>query len=158
MKLDCDAPVTDEDAATIRDRVDLLTKRFNRTESAVVSVRKKDNWFKAELVIVADGMTVRSEKFGSTISEAALMAAEYLESQIAKYQAPIAPERNKEDLVVREKHFSIRRLETNRVVSEMELSGHDFFLFQDLDSGEIKLLYRRADGKYGLLVPHANDI
>ncbi|MFM2223308.1 MAG: hypothetical protein RLZZ78_1565, partial [Armatimonadota bacterium] len=89
---------------------------------------------------------------------AALMAADYLESQIAKYQAPIPPERNKDELVVREKHFSIRRLEINKVVSEMELSGHDFFLFQDIDSGEVRLLYRRADGKYGLLVPHANDI
>jgi putative sigma-54 modulation protein len=158
MKIDCDDPVSDEDAAKIIDRVDLLSHRFSRAESAVVSVRKKSNWFKAELVIVADGMTVRSEKLGSTIIEAALMAADYLESQIAKYQAPIPPERNKDELVVREKHFSIRRLEINKVVSEMELSGHDFFLFQDIDSGEVRLLYRRADGKYGLLVPHANDI
>jgi putative sigma-54 modulation protein len=158
MKLDCDAPVSDEDAAAIRNRVEMLTHRFNRTESTIVSVRKKNDWFKAELVIVADGMTVRSEKLGSTITEAAMMAADYLESQIAKYQAPIPPERNKDELVVREKHFAIRRLEINKVVSEMELSGHDFFLFQDIDSGEIKLLYRRADGKYGLLVPHANDI
>jgi putative sigma-54 modulation protein len=103
-------------------------------------------------------MTVRCEKLGSTMMESVILAADFLESQLAKYQSPVAPDRNRAELVVREKHFPIRRLELNKVVLEMELSDHDFFLFQDIDSGEIKLLYRRADGKYGLLVPHANDI
>jgi putative sigma-54 modulation protein len=156
--IDSEFQVDVADTASITDRISALTNRFTQTESSVLSIRKKNDWFKAELVIVADGMTVRSEKLGSTILEAAMMAAEFLDTQLAKYQAPSAPERNKDALVVREKHFPIRRLELNKVVLEMELSGHDFFLFQDMDSGEVKLLYRRADGKYGLLVPHANDI
>ena len=156
--IDSEFPMDIEDTASITDRIVCLTNRFNHTESSIISIRKKNDWFKAELVIVADGMTVRSEKLGSTIVDAALMAAEFLETQLTKYQSPAAPDRNKDVLVVREKHFPIRRLELNKVVLEMELSGHDFFLFQDIDSGEVKLLYRRADGKYGLLVPHANDI
>ena len=150
--------VNEADSAFIADRINALTSRFTRTDSSVVSIRKKNDWFKAELVIVADGMTVRCEKLGSTMIDSVVLAADFLESQLAKYQAPLTPDRNREDLVVREKHFPIRRLELNKVVLEMELSDHDFFLFQDIDSGEIKLLYRRADGKYGLLVPHANDI
>lgn len=150
--------VNEADSAFIADRINALTSRFTRTDSSVVSIRKKNDWFKAELVVVADGMTVRCEKMGSTMIDAVVLAADFLESQVARYQAPIALDRNREDLVVREKHFPIRRLELNKVVLEMELSDHDFFLFQDIDSGDVKLLYRRADGKYGLLVPHANDI
>lgn len=156
--IESQVPVELEDAEAIRIRLLDLVARFTRTDASTVSIRQKNDWFKAELVIVADGMTVRSEKLGSTIRDAVLSAADVLESQLAKYQAPANPERNRDDLVVREKHFPIRRLELNKVVLEMELSGHDFFLFQDIDSGETRLLYRRADGKYGLLVPHANDI
>lgn len=156
--IDCEVPIDSEDSEAIRIRMRNLATRFTRTDASTVSIRQKNDWFKAELVIVADGMTVRSEKLGSTIIDAVLSAADVLESQLAKYQAPVTPERNRDELVVREKHFPIRRLELNKVVLEMELSGHDFFLFQDIDSGETRLLYRRADGKYGLLVPHANDI
>lgn len=156
--IDCEVPIDSEDSEAIRIRMRNLAARFTRTDASTVSIRQKNDWFKAELVIVADGMTVRSEKLGSTIIDAVLSAADVLESQLAKYQAPVTPERNRDELVVREKHFPIRRLELNKVVLEMELSGHDFFLFQDIDSGETRLLYRRADGKYGLLVPHANDI
>jgi putative sigma-54 modulation protein len=156
--IESDLTVNEVDTAFIVDRINALTRRFARTDSSVVSIRKKSDWFKAELVIVADGMTVRCEKLGSTMIDSVVLAADFLESQLAKYQAPLAPDRNREDLVVREKHFPIRRLELNKVVLEMELSDHDFFLFQDIDSGAVKLLYRRADGKYGLLVPHANDI
>jgi len=156
--IESDLTVNEVDTAFIVDRINALTRRFARTDSSVVSIRKKNDWFKAELVIVADGMSVRCEKLGSTMIDSVVLAADFLESQLAKYQAPLAPDRNREDLVVREKHFPIRRLELNKVVLEMELSDHDFFLFQDIDSGDVKLLYRRADGKYGLLVPHANDI
>ena len=156
--IDSQVPMERDDAEAIHFRMLQLVARFTRTDASTVSIRQKNDWFKAELVIVADGMTVRSEKLGSTIRDAVLSAADVLESQLAKYQAPVNPERNRDELVVREKHFPIRRLELSKVVLEMELSGHDFFLFQDIDSGETRLLYRRADGKYGLLVPHANDI
>lgn len=156
--IDSEIPIDSDDSEAIRNRMRELATRFTRTDATTVSIRQKNGWFKAELVIVADGLTVRSEKLSSTTLDAVFAAADVLESQLAKYQSPVAPERNREELVVREKHFPIRRLELNKVVLEMELSGHDFFLFQDIDSGEIRLLYRRADGKYGLLVPHANDI
>ena len=156
--IDSEILIDAEDSDAIHNRISDLAARFTRADASPVSIRQKNDWFQAELVIVADGMTVRSEKLGSTIIDAVLSAADVLESQLAKYQAPVTPERNRDELVVREKHFPIRRLEVNKVVLEMELSGHDFFLFQDIDSGETRLLYRRADGKYGLLVPHANDI
>jgi putative sigma-54 modulation protein len=38
-------------------------------------------------------------------------------------------------------------------VLQLELVGHDFFVFQDADSGEVNVLYRRNDGGYGLIEP-----
>ncbi len=156
--IDSEITIGPDDYDVICNKINSLTSRFSHVESTTVVIRVKNDWFKAELVIVADGLTVRSEKLGSTICDAVLSAADVLDSQLAKYQPTSAPERNRDELVVREKHFPIRRLEVDKVVLEMELSGHDFFLYQDIDSGEIRLLYRRADGKYGLLVPHAHDI
>lgn len=155
--IDSEVTIEPSDRLLVTEKLAQLTSRFNRTDGVAITIRKKNDWYKAELVITADGMTVRSEKLGANVIDAVTSAADTLELQLTKYQIPVSSERNRDELVVREKHFPIRRLELGKVVLEMELSGHDFFLYQDSDSGEIKLLYRRADGKYGLLVPHAHD-
>ena len=55
--------------------------------------------------------------------------------------------------LVKTKKFNIEPLTTELAVEEMENLGHSFFLFLDNDSEEIRLLYRRKDGNYGLIEP-----
>lgn len=55
--------------------------------------------------------------------------------------------------VVRVKRFAFKPMDVEEAILQMELLGHDFFVFTDADSDEINVLYRRRDGNYGLIGP-----
>jgi putative sigma-54 modulation protein len=62
-------------------------------------------------------------------------------------------EEEEEREVVRVKRFRIAPMMQEEAIEQMELLGHDFFVFYDADEGGINVLYRRKDGNYGLLMP-----
>jgi putative sigma-54 modulation protein len=55
--------------------------------------------------------------------------------------------------IVRVKRFPITPMHTEEAVEQMELLGHDFFVFFNANEGEINVLYRRKDGDYGVIQP-----
>jgi putative sigma-54 modulation protein len=55
--------------------------------------------------------------------------------------------------VVKTKRFLVKPMPVDEAISQMELLGHDFFLFVDADTERLNLLYRRNDGNYGLIEP-----
>jgi putative sigma-54 modulation protein len=55
--------------------------------------------------------------------------------------------------VVKSKRFLVKPMPIDEAISQMELLGHDFFLFMDADTERLNLLYRRDDGNYGLIEP-----
>jgi len=55
--------------------------------------------------------------------------------------------------IVRTKRFRMTPMSADEAVEQMELLGHDFFVFYDADEGQTNVLYRRKDGDYGLLQP-----
>jgi len=55
--------------------------------------------------------------------------------------------------VVKTKRFLVKPMPIDEAISQMELLGHDFFLFVDADTDRLNLLYRRDDGNYGLIEP-----
>ena len=55
--------------------------------------------------------------------------------------------------LVKTKRFIIKAMALEESIEHMESLGHDFFLFLDADTQELRLLYRRKDGNYGLIEP-----
>ena len=55
--------------------------------------------------------------------------------------------------VVKTKRFLIEPMTVDEAAEQMEILGHSFFLFFDAKAGEVRLLYRRNDGNYGLIEP-----
>ena len=55
--------------------------------------------------------------------------------------------------VVRTKHFSIKPLDVDEAILQMNLSDHQFYMFRNMDTGEINVVYRRKAGDYGLIEP-----
>ena len=55
--------------------------------------------------------------------------------------------------VVKTKRFIIEPMSLEEAIAQMEHLGHSFFLFFDADANEVRLLYRRNDGDYGLIEP-----
>ncbi len=58
--------------------------------------------------------------------------------------------------VVRVKRFPVKPMTEEEAVEQMELLGHNFFLFLDADANSFALLYRRRDGQYGLIIPETS--
>jgi len=55
--------------------------------------------------------------------------------------------------VVRTKRFPLRLMSIQEAAEQMELLGHDFFIFLNTTSGTMNILYRRQDGNYGIIEP-----
>ena len=76
-------------------------------------------------------------------------AVSFVKSELSQEAEP-APISKK---VVKVKRFALKPMSVAEAADQMELLGHDFFLFHNIDSDEINLLYRRKDGNYGLIEP-----
>ena len=55
--------------------------------------------------------------------------------------------------IIRTKRFSVKPMTTDEAVLQMNLLGHSFFLYRSVENDQIQVVYRRADGGYGVLVP-----
>jgi putative sigma-54 modulation protein len=60
---------------------------------------------------------------------------------------------DKEPRIVRQKRIEIRKMDPQEAAWQMELLGHDFFLFQNNQTGEVNVLYKRRGGHLGLIEP-----
>jgi putative sigma-54 modulation protein len=58
--------------------------------------------------------------------------------------------------VVKRKRFAVKPMTEAEAIEQMELLGHNFFLFRDDDRQGLALLYRRHDGDYGLILPESS--
>jgi putative sigma-54 modulation protein len=65
----------------------------------------------------------------------------------------ISDEEETSEQIVKVKQFSVKPMSPEEAVLQLELIGHDFFVFRSDDSGEINVIYRRKDGGYGLIEP-----
>ena len=66
-------------------------------------------------------------------------------------EAPVYEEQTYD--IVRRKKFAIKPMSIEDAITQMELLGHDFFLFMNEEDENMNVLYRRNDGSYGLLQP-----
>ena len=57
------------------------------------------------------------------------------------------------DALVRRKRFKLQPMDEDEAIEQMELLGHDFFVFFNPEEAQINVLYRRRDGQYGLILP-----
>ena len=58
-----------------------------------------------------------------------------------------------EPRIVKTKQFSVKPMTAEEAILQLELIGHDFFVFRDADTGEVNVVYKRRDGAYGLIEP-----
>ncbi len=62
-------------------------------------------------------------------------------------------EEEAEQTIVRYKRFTLHPMAAEEAIEQMELLGHDFFVFFNMEDDAVNVLYKRHDGNYGLLQP-----
>lgn len=144
-----------------------LDKFFSEEAVATVTVTVEKKWQTVEVSIKDRRLVFRSEYSAPGMEEALDDAVDNLEAQIVKNKGKIAKKFKNtgntyfDDTLPDEDNFEIERkkvfaLEPQSVedaILEMNMLGHTFFMFKDLVTHEINVVYKRKDGKYGLLLP-----
>ena len=132
-----------------------------------------------QVTLRTNGTILRAEERGEAIYACIDAVTEKIQRQIVRYKGKridrwqgqqnkrkemgLMPELDPEILdalveenerkIVRTKRFTAHPMKQDEAVEQMELLGHDFFVFYNADLGRINVLYRRADNNYGLLDP-----
>lgn len=75
------------------------------------------------------------------------------EQAVPEASRPPVEEAEEEPRIVRTKRFAVKPMPAEEAVLQMELLGHDFFVFYNGDTEEVNVVYRRRDGNYGLIEP-----
>ncbi|MGE5579873.1 MAG: ribosome hibernation-promoting factor, HPF/YfiA family [Bacillota bacterium] len=117
-----------------------------------------------EVTIPLNGVLLRAEERSREAFSAVDNVVEKLEKQIEKYRTKLL-RRDKGELppesrvgdegpaIVKVKRFAIKPMSPEEAATQMELLGHDFFVFANGDTGAVNVVYRRKDGNYGLIEP-----
>ena len=146
------------------------------TELLVRLTKKKDGRRKCEITVPFEGVTLRAEASSDDNLYVCIdQALAKLERQIHKHRTklqdrfrsdafkaidleyaeePVA-ELEEEPKLVRHKTFPVRPMSVEDAGMQMELLGHDFFVFVNADTDRTNVLYQRKDGGLGLLEPEA---
>jgi putative sigma-54 modulation protein len=126
----------------------------------------------AEATIWTDGPVLRARESSSDMRASIDQLVEKLERQVSRYRTRGRSRRRRaaraggpavesipvvadeaEPRIVKTKQFAVGPMGPEEAVLQLELIGHDFFVFRNADSSEVNVVYRRRDGEFGLIEP-----
>jgi len=117
-----------------------------------------------EVTVPLTGAVLRGEARADDMYQAIDECVQKLERQIQRYKARfdraskelgelLTNESEPGDEIVRQKKFPAKPMQPEEAVMQLNLIGHDFFVFTNAETDRISVIYRRRDGRYGLLEP-----
>jgi putative sigma-54 modulation protein len=126
----------------------------------------------AEATIWTKGPVLRAREASSDMRASIDQLVDKLERQVNRYRTqgrsrrrraaraegpsleavPVVTE-GSQPVIVKTKQFAVKPMSPEEAVLQLELVGHDFFVFRNADSNEVNVVYRRRDGNYGLIEP-----
>lgn len=151
----------------INKKVGKLDRYFDDEIEAQVRLSIERHRYTCEITIPLPGEILRAEESTTDMYVSIDSAMSKLEGQIRKHRTRLAkrmkrdadpvevflPEEELEPQLVRTKRFQVDAMDVDEAISQMEMLGHTFFLFRDKTSNQICVVYTRADGNFGLLIP-----
>ncbi|MDR1564636.1 MAG: ribosome-associated translation inhibitor RaiA [Oscillospiraceae bacterium] len=158
---------------SFKERVEHKLAKFNKffgeDTDASVTVSLERNRQTVEVTIKHGGYIYRSEHTDFEMETALDRVVENLSRQIRKNKTRIekklksadfsalVSESTEEDTeetsfnVVRSKHFAVKPMDVEEAILQMNLLGHQFYMFRNIKNNDVSVVYRRNDGDYGLL-------
>lgn len=163
----------------IERKVEKIERYFPEGTNANAMVNLKainNSQSKVEITIPMKNLTLRAEERHDELYAAVDLIVSKLERQIRKYKTKVnrkfrdrepmgqafstfdndvngnAEEENEEDFtIVRTKQFDLKPMDEEEAVLQMNMLGHNFFVFTDAETNDTNIVYKRKDGTYGLI-------
>ncbi len=161
-----------------KERVEKKLKKFEKifSDDAVVNVvvtLNKNNQT-VEITIKDNSMIYRAEKTQLEMNDALDKCIDVLGRQLRKnkaklskklksgsiddlFEAPVEIVDEEEYKLVRTKQIPLKPVTVDEAILQMNMIGHKFYMFTNVDTNEVNVVYTRDDGAYGLLEPSFND-
>lgn len=162
--------ITDAIRSYIEDKIGKLDKYFDEAENidanVVIKVRGKEQ--KIEITVPAMHYTLRSEESHDDLYAAIDLTVDKLERQIRKNKTKINSKIKKniiqnfemdledsfeeeDSKVLKRKKIDMKPMDEEEALLQMNMLGHSFFVFKNVDTDSICVLYLRKDGNYGII-------
>lgn len=159
----------------VESKVSKIEKYFNADQELYAKVNLKvyrEKTAKVEVTIPLGSVTLRAEDISQDMYGSIDLVVDKIERQIRKNKTKIAKkhrekahvsrifttefeEQTGEEVpttkVVRTKNIDLKPMDIEEAILQMELLGHDFFIFTDAEDSQTNVLYKREDGEYGLI-------
>ena len=145
-------------------RLDKYIKDSENIE-AVVLTKKEGRRYKIEVTIPTKDFTLRNEVVDDDLYAAIDLVIDKLERQVRKnkeklnkkkkviedFEIDIEDNFMEEEVIVKRKSIELKPIDEEEAILQMELLGHNFFVYKDADTDKICVLYKRKNGNYGII-------
>lgn len=153
----------------VEKKISKLDKYFESDTECKTVFKQEGKLCKLELSIIYKGSLIRAEVSGDNFYDNIDAVLPKLERQIYNQKGKLESKLKKEAFydkqiffqetvipeskLVRTKTFKLVRLTVDDAITQLELLGHDFYIFQDLETDEVRVVYKREGGDIGLIIP-----
>ena len=154
----------------VEEKLSKREKFFKPDTDVYVTLSVEKDRQKIEVTIPAKGHVIRSEQVSSDMYVSIDLVEEVIERQLRKYRTKISAKKyapaifqddfveaddaeDEEIKIVRTKRFGMKPMYPEDACIQMELSGHDFFVFRNAENDEVNVVYKRKGNTYGLIEP-----
>ena len=162
--------ITDSIRKYIEEKIDKLNKYFDTSSeynaNVVIKIRGKEQ--KMEITIPTPHFTLRSEESHSDLYAAIDLTVDKLERQIRKNKTKINSKIKKnliqnfemdledrfeesEEKIIKRKVIEMKPMDEEEAALQMDMLGHEFFVFKNTETQSICVMYKRKNGNYGLI-------
>ena len=163
--------VTEGLRSAVESKLGKLEKYFDKDVDINVTLSVEKDRQKIEVTIPVKGSIIRSEQTSSDMYVSIDLVEEVIERQLKKYKNKIIQskqaavnvftqdyidkdyEEEAEVKIVRSKRFGIKPMDPEEACIQMELLGHNFYVFSNSETGEVNVVYKRKGNTYGLIEP-----
>ena len=163
-------PVSDGLRTAVEDKLGKLERYFTADTEVIVTLSMEKERQKIEVTIPVKGNIIRSEQTSNDMYVSIDLVEEVIERQLRKYKNKIIDrkqsagnfqqafidneyEENEEVKIIRSKKFDIKPMYPEDACVQMELLGHNFFVFNNAETDQINVVYKRKGNTYGLIEP-----
>ncbi len=162
--------ITEGLRTAIHDKIGKLEKYFTPDTEIHVTLSVEKDRQKIEVTIPVKGNIIRSEQVSNDMYVSIDLVEEVIERQLKKYKKKIIdqkqaagsfssefmedePEETEEVKIIRTKRFGMKPMYPEDACVQMELLGHDFFVFRNAETEEVNVVYKRKGNTFGLIEP-----